>query len=163
MNLGQREEMDAMVQHSECLFTCKIVFKNSSETLLPRMILADSTTIGAFCVLHWCVFWQHQLACMLQFKKNVHLRILFFLQGENKHLDQISIVNFFIELDHSSFSGIAKYCMTSEPYHLHFSHLAYAFIQSDLQCIHLHWWHTAHQEQLGVQCLAQGRFDRESN
>ena len=48
-----------------------------------------------------------------------------------------------------------------------FSHLADAFIQSDLQgCIHilnLHWWHTAHQEQLGVQCLAQGRFDRESN
>ena len=30
-----------------------------------------------------------------------------------------------------------------------FSHLADAFIQSDLQCIHilhLHWWHTAHQE-----------------
>ena len=54
---------------------------------------------------------------------------------------------------------------------LTFSHLADAFIQSDLhmcdlQCIHilhLHWWHTAHQEQLGVQCLAQGRFDRESN
>ena len=45
-------------------------------------------------------------------------------------------------------------------------HLADAFIQSDLQCIHillLHWWHTAHQEQLGVECLAQGRFDRESN
>ena len=42
-----------------------------------------------------------------------------------------------------------------------FSHLADAFTQSDLhmcdlQCIHilhLHWWHTAHQEQLGVQCL----------
>ena len=50
-----------------------------------------------------------------------------------------------------------------------FSHLADAFIQSDLhmcdlQCIHiLHLRHTAHQEQLGVQCLAQGRFDRESN
>src|SRR4029434_1955786 len=46
-----------------------------------------------------------------------------------------------------------------------FSHLADAFIQSDLQgCIHiLHLWHTAHQEQLGVQCLAQGGFDRESN
>ena len=29
--------------------------------------------------------------------------------------------------------------------------------------LHLHWWHTAHQEQLGVQCLAQGRFDRDSN
>ena len=48
-------------------------------------------------------------------------------------------------------------------------HLADAFIQSDLhmcnlQCIHiLHLRHTAHQEQLGVQCLAQGRFDRESN
>src|SRR4029434_11093505 len=45
-----------------------------------------------------------------------------------------------------------------------FSHLADAFIQSDLQCIHiLHLRHTAHQEQLGVQCLAQGHFDRESN
>ena len=36
--------------------------------------------------------------------------------------------------------------------------LADAFIQSDVQgCIHilhLHWGHTAHQEQLGVQCLA---------
>ena len=48
-------------------------------------------------------------------------------------------------------------------------HLVDAFIQSDLhmcdlQCIHiLHLRHTAHQEQLGVQCLAQGRFDRESN
>src|SRR4029434_4131912 len=31
------------------------------------------------------------------------------------------------------------------------------------QFLHLHCWHTAHQEQLGVQCLAQGRFDRESN
>src|SRR4029434_8131199 len=52
-----------------------------------------------------------------------------------------------------------------------FSHLA-DFIQSDLhmcdlQCIHiLHFTFyisTAHQEQLGVQCRAQGRFDSESN
>ena len=52
-------------------------------------------------------------------------------------------------------------------HYMTFSHLADAFIQiymCDLQCIHiLHLWHTAHQEQLGVQCLAQGRFNRESN
>src|SRR4029434_9731869 len=60
---------------------------------------------------------------------------------------------------------------TSPSFTFTFSHLADAFIQSDLhmcdlQCIHilhLHRWHTAHQEQLGVQCLAQGCFDRESN
>ena len=41
---------------------------------------------------------------------------------------------------------------------LHLVILADAFIQSDLQrCIHI-----SHQEQLGVQCLAQGRFHRES-
>ena len=48
-----------------------------------------------------------------------------------------------------------------------FSHLADAFVQSDLQgCIHIFYIYTdgtPHQEQLGVQCLAQGRFDRESN
>ena len=50
--------------------------------------------------------------------------------------------------------------------HLHL-HFVDAFFQSDLQgCIyilHLHWWHTAHQEQLGVQCLAQRRFDSEES
>ena len=65
------------------------------------------------------------------------------------------------------FSGQSIYLrLCSLPLHFYisftFSHLADAFIQSNLhmwplQCIHilhLHWWHTAHQEQLGVQCLA---------
>ena len=53
------------------------------------------------------------------------------------------------------------------PLVISFSHLADALIQSDLQgCIHIFYIYTdgtPHQEQLGVQCLAQGRFDRESN
>src|SRR4029434_4988490 len=49
-----------------------------------------------------------------------------------------------------------------------FSHLADAFIQSDLQgCIHIFTFtlmaHTAHQEQLGVQCLAQRHFDNRTS
>src|SRR4029434_3460119 len=57
-------------------------------------------------------------------------------------------------------------CFSFVSFTFTFSHLADAFIQSDLQCIHilyLHRWHTAHQEQLGVLCLTQGRFDRELN
>ena len=41
--------------------------------------------------------------------------------------------------------------------YLHFypKRLTYVWL---VHILHLHWWHTAHQEQLGVQSLAQGRW-----
>ena len=44
-----------------------------------------------------------------------------------------------------------------------FSHLADAYPKRLTMYTHFTFTLMAHQEQLGVQCLAQGRFDRESN